>query len=48
MAVLDEGVRIEALEVGEAPRLFRRRRQRQRPVALEELGPGRQGMLPSL
>src|SRR4029077_4724902 len=39
MAVRDKGVRIEALEVGEAPRLVRRRRQRQRTVALEQLRP---------
>ena len=36
----DEGVRVEALEVGEAPRLVGRRRHRQRAIALEELSPG--------
>src|SRR6266550_1311191 len=39
MAVGDKGVRVEALQVGEAPRLVRRRRERQRPIALEQLGP---------
>src|SRR6266487_1909878 len=39
MAVGDKHVRVEALQVGEAPRLVRRRRERQRPVALEQLGP---------
>src|SRR5512132_1811023 len=39
MAVGDKGVRVEALQVGEAPRLVGRRRERQRAVALEQLAP---------
>ena len=38
MAVLREGVRVEAAEVGEAPRLHGRVRKGQRAVALEGLG----------
>ena len=38
-AVRRPGVGVEAREVGEAPVLVLRRRQRERPVALEQLGP---------
>src|SRR6185436_14807522 len=40
MAVLVEGVRIEAFEVGEAPVLFRRIGKRERAIALEGVRPG--------
>jgi hypothetical protein len=47
VAVRDEAVRVEALQVREAPVLVRRRRQRERTVALEDLLPGHQGCEPS-
>ncbi len=37
-AVFGEGVGVEAAQVGEAPRLHRRVRERQRPVELERVG----------
>src|SRR6185437_210826 len=40
VAVRDVRLRVEPLQIGEAPRLVGRRRQRQRAVALEQVGPG--------